>query len=73
MTRKRNYKHEVKFSSVVSNNRSFSKIPEEKKAVGDGKFVYLGFVLFCLLIYIEVMSEAFFLRMIRNLRFLSAK
>lgn len=37
------------------------------------KICVFGFVLFCLLIYIEVMSEAFFLRMIRNLRFLSAK
>lgn len=52
--------------------RSFSKIPE-KKIVVDGKLVNLEFVLFCLFIYTEVMSEAYFLRMIRNLRFLSAE
>lgn len=56
---------------MISNKRNFSKIPEEKK-IGDGKLLNLGFVL-VFFIYIQVMSEAYFLRMIRNLRFLSAK
>lgn len=42
-----NCNHEGEFSSMVNNKRNFSKIPE-KKRIGDGKLVHLGFVLLVL-------------------------